>query len=384
MIRLATDQETQQIIDLWSYCFDDSTEFIKFFFQSCYKPENTLIVTDGDKLCSCLQLLPYRMQMRGKPVNISYIVGVATWPEYRGKGYVSQLLQYADKIMNERSIYLSILLPFQYDFYRKFGWEVCYDLLTYHDMDLPVLRANAPIVQISVIEINKDIELLSNCYHMFMRQYNGFIVRCREDWFKTIRDIELDNGSGYIYKEMDHICGYILYTINDKRLIIKELIYTNANAKASLLQLAISHKGQVNQISWKAPAIDTTYLAIKDSRGQLEKETFVMGRIHDVIESLSGLIVDGGNVKIKIIDPLYHKNNGCFFFKDENNRLIVTPTDDEPDIELNIHTLNQLLWGFISVDFACIEGYLKCPSNEALENLRKVFPPVNTYMIDEY
>jgi len=175
-----------------------------------------------------------------------------------------------------------------------------------------------------------------------------------------------------------------LYTIHDNRLLIKELIYTSPTAKTSLLQLAMSHKGQVSKISWKAPSIDTTYLSMKDSRGQLEKETFVMGRIHDVIGSLTGLAVEGGNVKIKIVDTLYPKNNGCFLFKEENNKLIVTSTHDKPEIELNIQTLNQLLWGFISIDHACIEGFLKYSTIESLENLKKIFPPVKPFMAEEY
>src|SRR5690554_6599849 len=136
MIRLAREEDTPQIRDLWTYCFDDTPEFIDFFFNSCYLPSNTLIAEEDNRIQSSLQLLPYRMRLRGREVPVYYIVGVGTWPEDRGQGLVKNLLLYADSLMKERGYDISILLPFQYDFYRKYGWEVCYDLLIYREVIL--------------------------------------------------------------------------------------------------------------------------------------------------------------------------------------------------------------------------------------------------------
>jgi predicted acetyltransferase len=383
MILTATQQDTQQIIDLWTYCFDDTPEFIDFFFKSCYKPENTLVAKDGDQVSSCLQLLPYRMFLRGKVVDVCYIVGVATWPEYRGKGLASKLLQYTDEVLQQRKIHLTILLPFQYAFYRKYGWEVCYDLLTYREVGMPQSRKRLTGEYIR-IDINRDNKVLSDCYSKFMSPFNGYIIRSRADWKKTIKDVELDNGTGYLYKEGNQATGYILYTIADKELWIKELFYLTPDAKNALLQLAYHHTGQVERIMWKAPATDTTYLTMQDSRGKLEKETFVMGRIHDIVGALSGISYQGTPIVIGVSDSIYSRNNGCWLIEGRDGISAVSAVSQKPDIEMDISVLTQLLWGYLNVDIAKTEGLLTYNSEEAFNSLKTAFPPMNNFMTEEF
>ena len=383
--RLALDQETSQVQDLWTYCFDDSPEFVDFFFHFCYKPKNTLVTVEGNRVCSCLQLLPYRMQLRGRPVDVSYIVGVATRPEYRGRGHAARLLQYADTILRKRNIHCSVLLPFQYDFYRKYGWEICYDLLTYREMEEPKYTGKITGTY-QRLEIC-DIKALSDCYLHFMKGFHGYLIRNQNDWEKILRDLELDHGIGFRYLKDNITTGYILYTLRDKELCIHELLYQNPEAKEALIRLAFHHMGQVSRISWKAPSADTTYLSMKDSRGKLEKETFVMGRIHNIIGALSGIPFSGDPFVLRVSDPMIQSNNGCYFLKEKSSVLNITATGKEPDVQMDIRTLTQLLWGFCAADFSLEEGRLKCREEReerVLTSLSALFPPKNNFMTEEY
>ena len=380
--RLAMDQETSQIRDLWAYCFDDSPEFIDFFFHFCYQPENTLVTVEGNRVCSCLQMLPYRMQLRGRPVDVSYIVGVATRPEYRGRGHAARLLQYADTILRKRNIHCSILLPFQYDFYQKYGWEICYDLLIYREMEAP--KTTGKIAGSYRRLGTRDRKILSDCYLHFMRGFHGYLIRNQNDWEKVLRDLELDHGTGFCYLQDNIITGYILYTIHDKELCIRELIYQNPEAKEALLQLAFHHMGQVSRILWKAPSTDTTYLSMKDSRGKLEKETFVMGRIHNIIGALSGIPFPGDPFVLRVSDPMIPGNNGCYLLKEKDAALNIAATGKEPDVRMDIRTLTQLLWGFGTADSSLAEGRLECREDRVLTSLGALFPPRNNFMTEEY
>ncbi len=380
--RLAMDQETSQIRDLWAYCFDDSPEFIDFFFHFCYQPENTLVTVEGNRVCSCLQMLPYRMQLRGRPVDVSYIVGVATRPEYRGRGHAARLLQYADTILRKRNIHCSILLPFQYDFYQKYGWEICYDLLIYREMEAP--KTTGKIAGSYRRLGTRDRKILSDCYLHFMRGFHGYLIRNQNDWEKVLRDLELDHGTGFCYLQDNLITGYILYTIHDKELCIRELIYQNPEAKEALLQLAFHHMGQVSRILWKAPSTDTTYLSMKDSRGKLEKETFVMGRIHNIIGALSGIPFPGDPFVLRVSDPMIPGNNGCYLLKEKDAALNIAATGKEPDVRMDIRTLTQLLWGFGTADSSLAEGRLECREDRVLTSLGALFPPRNNFMTEEY
>ena len=227
-----------------------------------------------------------------------------------------------------------------------------------------------------------------------MSRFHGFVIRNRDNWQKTIRDIELDHGTGYLYQQDGRTLGYILYTIEENNLSIKELTYLNPTAKDALLQLAFSHIGQVSRILWKAPFNDTTYLSMKDSRGKLEKEAFVMARVHNAAKALSGIPFCGASFVLKVTDPVFKCSNGCFQIFEENGVSAVSITAEEPDIEINIRTLAQLLWGYLSIPIALAEGTLninptpdtkiKSMNEGPLISLQTLFPPRENFIADEY
>ncbi len=392
MIRLAAVQDTSQIRDLWNYCFDDTPEFVNFFFQACYQADNALVVEEEGRIQSCLQILPYRMILRDREIPISYIVGVATWPEYRGQGLIKRLLQFADKVLQDRGIYQSILLPFQYDFYRKYGWEVCYDFLTYRTLDVPsfnFFKTNTSVSRSTRgkfirVDHEDDFDKLTKCYHQYMKPFNGYLLRGKKEWHKTIHDVMLDRGACYLYEENEKPLGYVIYTLRDRKLHISELIHLSNGAKTALLQLALSHAGQVEQVSRKAPSWDMDYLHMQDSRGKLEKETFVMGRIHSVVETLSGLPYTGDIFVVKVEDNFYENNNGTFLIGQTNGVSLVTRTDQEPDVIIDIRTLNQLLWGYLSPEIALVEERVHFINKNILNNIELLFPKKYNYMTEDF
>jgi len=383
MIRFATAKDTDQIIDLWTSCFNDSPEFVDFYFTKCYKPENTLTVFEGSKLCSCLQLRPYRILLRDRYYTAYYIVGVATWPEYRGRGHVRELIRQTGVVMKERDVYLSVLLPFQYEFYRKFGWEVCYDKLVYTDLklQLPEDMPEGRYVRISSAIDHADLNM---CYSQYMLRYNGFIARDEAGWYQIIRDAELENGACYIYNENDLTSGYIIYSKTVDKLIIKELAYINPSAKNALLKLAVSLADQTQQILWNAPISDITYVSMKDPRNTLLKQNHVMGRIHDIRNALSGLPMADESLILKITDPIYEENNRCFLISGTDGSSTVTTTSAEPDAELGIQVLNQLFWGYIPVSSAVSEGLIKIYKATVSDKLDALFPLQTNYIYEEY
>ncbi|HCS75482.1 MAG TPA: hypothetical protein DIW17_16610 [Clostridiales bacterium] len=392
MIRLAVKEDTSQIKDLWNCCFDDTPEFTDFFFDNCYFPQNTLVSEENGIIQSSLQMLPYKMHLRNREVPVSYIVGVGTWPEYRGQGLAKELLQKAGYVLQERGFDISILLPFQYDFYRKYGWEICYDLLIYNDMEsapitFPSLNQQEVITKKEIfqsIELERDWRKLSDCYNKYMTRYNGYLLRSSKKWKTIIRDMELDNGFAYIYENNKEPQGYILYTISDKTLTIQELVHTTAAAKHNLLQLALSHASQADHIIRRAPFWDTDYLSMADSRGKLEKQTFVMGRIHNPIEAISGLSYIGKPFVIQVMDNFYQENNGSYEVNEQDGHAKLTKVKQKPDLIMDIQTLSQLLWGYISPENAYSDSRLFSYDEEVLEDIKRLFPVMCNYMTEIY
>lgn len=126
MIRLASCSDELDIRHVWKVCFNDTDEYIELFFGNKFEANNTLVCIVNDRLVAALQMISYRITCYGTTVEFYYLAGLSTLPQFRGQGYMGQLIQHAHKVMKERNIALSILVPAGdnlFDYYKKFGYE---------------------------------------------------------------------------------------------------------------------------------------------------------------------------------------------------------------------------------------------------------------------
>jgi len=130
MIQFANEQTAPIVRQMWKICFEDCDEFLDILFTYKYKNENTLIYFEEGKAVASLQMLPYTINFYKQEIPFAYLAGLCTFPEYRKKGYMAQLIHEAHRILSERNIPLSILIPAEqwlYGFYEKYGYEQVFD-----------------------------------------------------------------------------------------------------------------------------------------------------------------------------------------------------------------------------------------------------------------
>lgn len=122
-----------------SYCFHlQIADFDKRIqkFES-YPDDAMLGYFEDEILCAEMVLLPLEAYIAGKPLPMGGIACVASLPEIRKGGATSKLLNRSLEIMYERGIPISLLAPFSYDYYYKFGYENCFYR---HEITMPALR----------------------------------------------------------------------------------------------------------------------------------------------------------------------------------------------------------------------------------------------------
>lgn len=97
---------------------------------------------DGDNLVSQVVVYPMNVQVYKTVYPMGGLTGVGTYPEYSGKGLMYKLLEQALKTMREKGQYICYLYPYSIPYYRKKGWEIISDKITYeiHDYQLPQNR----------------------------------------------------------------------------------------------------------------------------------------------------------------------------------------------------------------------------------------------------
>ncbi|WP_215905344.1 GNAT family N-acetyltransferase [Treponema phagedenis] len=94
---------------------------------------------DGSKLASQVVIFPMRMNIHGKIYDMGGITGVATYPEYTKMGLMHELIIKSLNDMRENHQSISLLYPYSIPFYRKMGWEIISDKMSYtiKDTQLP-------------------------------------------------------------------------------------------------------------------------------------------------------------------------------------------------------------------------------------------------------
>ena len=110
--------------ELWQTCFGDEEQFIDSFLIRYYSRRRMLSIERDGRMAAMLHLLPFESELG----RTTYIYGVATAPEYRGRGLATELMREAMRLAGERGDNALFLIPtpgeeWLRDFYGGFGLE---------------------------------------------------------------------------------------------------------------------------------------------------------------------------------------------------------------------------------------------------------------------
>jgi len=245
----------QQIKDLWQICFDDTEEFIRFYFDKVYKDEQALSIEKDGKVIAALQMIPYRMTWLGQELTVSYISGACTLPEERGKGVMRELLGHAIEKMRQTDVDLTALIPADhslFEYYRVQGYVEVFDY-SLHTFYADKQEDNSSAL--SFVPLNEDAP--AEWFDFFdrkLRERTTCILHSRNDFQNIITDTFIGKGlvTGLLDEQKKPV-GIIFSEPNGDKAFVKELVYEDDRVKENLLRHASSLHA-VPQILYKTPA----------------------------------------------------------------------------------------------------------------------------------
>lgn len=382
-IRFARECDQNNIMEIWNYCFNDGPKFTDYYFNNKYKNYNTIVVEEEANIVSSLQLNQYKIKLNDKEYSTSYVVGVSTLPEARGRGYMKHIMDFTLNELYKKNQLVSILMPIDYRLYRKYGYEHCYDQIEY-EINIEDLRGFKSLGSLKKASLNHINEMI-NIEESFLENLNGIVVR-DENYYKNLfKEVESEDGHIYIH-ENEGSDGYIIYFINGESIFVRELYYKNINALKGILRLIYNHNTQCKKVNITSPVDDKIRFVLSNPRTVTMKlKPFMMGRIINFKKFLESLNIESNNQSSLIIslkDDYIKENNKIFKITLENNQLSVEEGKFDYDVEFNINTISQLAFSYISAKEAYLLNNLE-ENKEAIEFLDLIFTKKENY-INEY
>ena len=382
-IRFAKESDKNNIIDIWNYCFDDGPKFTDYYFNDKYKHENTIVVEDDEEIVSSLQLNQYNLKLNDKIYDTSYVVGVSTFPQARGKGYMKHIMDFTLNELYRKNQLVSILMPIDYRLYRKYGYEHCYDQIEYEiDIeDLSGFKSKGFLKKAKLDNINDLINIENN----FLKDLNGTIIRDKNYYENLFKEVESEDGHIYIHED-ELKDGYIIYFINNENIFVRELYYNNLNALKGMLRFLYNHNTQCKKVTISSPIDDKIRFILSNPKtANIKLKPFMMGRVINFKKYLESLNIKSNenlSINISVKDDFIKENNKIFKIHLNNNKLNVESGDSIADVEFNINTITQLAFSYINGKEAYLLNDLK-ENKKVIEFLDLIFVKKENY-INEY
>jgi len=390
-IRNVTEQHYNDSLDLSAFAFQIAmSEEERASRREQFKPDGKWGAFEGDKLLAQLTLLPLQVYINGRKFAMGGLAGVATWPEYRRQGLVSKLLRHSLQTMRDEGQTVSMLHPFEFYFYRKYGWEL---LTEYRKYTIASYLLPARVQEPGAIErlARPDTELLSSVYERYAQRYNGMLSRSADWWEERI--YVRKKGQTAVYRSEDgQPQGYIIYDVKEHVMTIHELVHENETARRALWTFIANHDSMAKEFALIAPVDDDLVLLLDNPRVKQEIVPYFMTRIVDseafVAQYAFVSTGDPQEVDIRVHDRDAEWNDGLFRLRvDEQGRGTLTriaalPEADKANaLECDIQTLASMMFGYRRPARLFQLGKLK-GSEQGVQRLEQWIPAAHTFLYD--
>ncbi|AHA72411.1 GNAT family N-acetyltransferase [Bacillus thuringiensis] len=346
VIRLKEDR-FREALRLSEYAFQYKVDEERLQQQLTKMKESHEIygIMEGDDVAAKLHLIPFHIYIGKETFKMGGVAGVATYPEYRRSGYVKELLQHSLQTMKKDGYTVSMLHPFSVSFYRKYGWELCANLLVCHmtKSDLVMKKqVNGTVKRFNKENHPEEVEKL---YEIFAERFSGMLVREKNWWLQVVYD---DLALAIYYDENKTAAGYMLYKIENYKMTVEEFVPLHNEARNGLWNFICQHDSMIKELEMTVSENEPLLYTLQEPRVKTEVKPYFMGRIVDVEQFLKQYELNWNNVQQEVIlhitDAFAPWNNVTVRLA--NHEITIVEETTEKGIKLDINALSTIMFGY--------------------------------------
>lgn len=347
VIRLKEDK-FREALRLSEYAFQYKVEEERLQQQLTKMKESHEIygIMEGEDLAAKLHLIPFHIYIGKEKFKMGGVAGVATYPEYRRSGYVKELLQHSLQTMKKDGYTVSMLHPFAVSFYRKYGWELCANLLVCQmtKSDLVMKKqVNGTVKRFNKENHSEEVEKL---YETFAKCFSGMLVRDEKWWLQAVYD---DLTLAIYYDKNKTAAGYMLYKIENNKMTVEEFVPLHNEARNGLWNFICQHDSMIKELEMTISENEPLLYTLQEPRVKADIKPYFMGRIVDVEQFLKQYELNWNNVQQEVIlhitDSFAPWNNISVRLSNHEITIMKEETIDK-GIKLDINALSTIMFGY--------------------------------------
>ncbi len=341
---------------------------------------------DGDKLISQVAVYPLQVRIFNKTYDMGGLTGVGTYPEYANQGLMHKLLYQALENMKKQGQSISFLYPYSIPYYRRKGWEIISDRITYeiHDYQLPKNKQ----VSGEIERVPVESEQVRKAYERFALQTHGALLRNDLVWNEYWLWDPDDMMAAVYYNEDGQPDGYVLYRIADEVFHIKDMIFVNEEARSGLWNFISAHFSMISKVIGNTYTDEPLAFLLEDADIKETISPYFMARIVDLERFIAQYPFKPDMTDrewlFTLDDPMLTWNQGVFALritaegKGEINRVPEKCND-----KINIQTMTTMLLGYKRPDYLHKIGRISCNS-ETVDMLEDAIEQQTPYFSDYF
>ena len=341
---------------------------------------------DGDTLVSQVVVYPMQVQIFGKTYSMGGLTGVGTYPEYSNMGLMHKLLEQALKNMRKKGQYISYLYPYSIPYYRRKGWELISDKISYEiqDYQLPKNRQ----VPGNVRRVKTDSEELKKTYARYAKNTHGAVIRDELAWNEYWLWDKDDIMAAIYYDENDVPDGYLIYWIENEVFYVKDMIFNSEEARTGLWNFVSAHFSMIDKVKGNTYTDESLAFLLEDASIKEVISPYYMGRIVDFCAFIADYPFKSDESdrewRFTMTDPIMDCNQGSFLLKiSKDGKGEATKISEQCSDKISIQTMTIMLMGYKRPDYLSKIGRIQT-SGEIIDMLEDSIEQQTPYVSDYF
>lgn len=351
-------------------------------------------VFDDDKMIAKTHIIPLEVMIDNKPYPMGGVASVATYPQYRRRGIVNELMRLSLEKMKEQKQILSFLHPFSIDFYRRYGYELISNLKTV-EIDSNDLTYYKDIPGKTYVPEEYDaLDDMDAVYNRYSQNYNSMLKRSARWWKQN----QYEAYSPVIYyDEANKPTGYMLFKIEEDTIEVGEYVYLDEESRRGLWNFIANHDSMIKKARITMPDVEQMSFLFYNPVVKTEIIPYFMGRIvlaEDFLKKYIDFSALTDEIRLYLKDDAASWNNGKYTLSckglvfeemtsDDISSIEYDDSEENSSLITDINTLTAVLLGFQKAEFLYSSGRIK-GSYSQLGLLKKIISPLYSTYLDYF